>query len=200
MKQPEVSTNSPRPRLRARRWWRELRETGLLVIAIYALVNLASVRFVVEGKSMEPTFHTGEVILVSRLHYMFDEPQRGDIAVFNPPNPRPDEPPYIKRVIGLPGEQIEIRDQQIFIDNVLMQEPYINEPCSATDCPDGNWLLGPNEYFLMGDNRNHSLDSREFLTPVTRERIIGEALVRYWPPSAWGIVTRIRYPDNVNPP
>lgn len=200
MEQAAPSNNLPRPHLRARGWGREIRETVLLIAAIYALVNLATVRFIVDGPSMQPNFHTDEVIVVSRLHYMFGDPQRGDIAVFNPPDQGSDEPPYIKRVIGLPGDTIEIRDQQVFVNSVQMNEPYINEACRVDRCPDESWSLGSNEYFLMGDNRNHSQDSRVFRTPVTRDRIIGEALVRYWPPQAWGIITRIRYPEGVNPP
>jgi signal peptidase I len=200
VEQVAPSNNLPRPHLRARGWGREIRETLLLIAAIYALVNLATVRFIVDGPSMQPNFHTDEVIVVSRLNYMFGDPQRGDVAVFNPPNQSADEPPYIKRVIGVPGDTIEIRDQRVFVNGVQMEEPYINEACRADRCPDKIWSLGANEYFMMGDNRNHSQDSRAFSTPVTRERIIGEALVRYWPPAAWGIVSRIRYPEGVNPP
>lgn len=174
---------------------REILETLLLIAAIYALVNLATVRFVVEGPSMQPNFHTSQVLMISRVNYMFSDPQRGEIVVFNPPNQSPDEPPYIKRVIGLPGDLVEIRNTKVYINGRELNEPYINEPCTATNCRDESWQLGPNEYFMMGDNRNHSQDSRR-IGPITRDRIIGEALIRYWPPSDWGIVSHIRYPDN----
>lgn len=196
----EVSVTAitlPRPRLRSRGLIREILDTIILIGAIYAIVNLASVRFIVEGPSMQPNFFTGQVLVVSRVNYLLDEPARGDIVVFNPPNQSPDEPPYIKRVIGRPGDMVEIRDTSVYVNNQLLDEPYINEPCRETRCPDNTWQLGPNQYFVMGDNRNHSSDSRAF-GPITLDRVIGEALVRYWPPQAWGIVSRIAYPEESN--
>jgi signal peptidase I len=184
-----------RPALRLRGLGREVLETVILIGAIYALVNLATVRFIVEGPSMQPTFHTGQVLMISRANYLFANPHRGEIVVFNAPDKPADEPPYIKRVIGLPGETVEIRDQQVYIDGKRLNEPYINEPCQPSHCPDRTWQLGANEYFVMGDNRNHSQDSRSF-SQVKRERIIGEALVRYWKPEDWGLLHQIRYPDN----
>lgn len=188
-----------RPTLHRRGFLREALETIVLVAAIYALVNLASVRFIVEGPSMQPNFETGQVLVVSRVNYLLGDPQRGEIIVFNPPGQSPEDPPYIKRVIGLPGETVEIRDTNVYINGVKLEEPYINEPCSEDRCPDKTWELGANEYFMMGDNRNHSSDSRVFSTPVTRDRIIGEALIRYWPPEDWALVSHIRYPEGVNP-
>jgi len=185
----------PRPKLQRRSFVREILDTLVLIGAIYALVNLASVRFIVEGPSMQPNFHTGEFLIVGRVNYLFGDPQRGDIIVFHPPGKPADEPPYIKRVIGLPGETVEIRDTQVYVNGVELNEPYINEPCLPTRCTDEAWELGPDEYFMMGDNRNHSSDSRVF-GPVNRSSIIGEAVIRYWPPSDWGIVTKIAYPGD----
>ncbi len=193
--QTEAAPLLKRPALRLRGFGREFLETIVLIGAIYALVNLATVRFIVEGPSMQPNFHTGQVLMVSRVNYLLGNPERGQIVVFNPPNQPPDEPPYIKRVIGLPGDTIEIRDTLVYVNGQQLSEPYINEPCLPTNCRDQEWTLGANEYFMMGDNRNHSSDSRRFGV-VSRDRIIGEALVRYWPPSDWGIVSTIRYPDN----
>jgi signal peptidase I len=184
-----------RPTLKRRGFLREILETIFLVAAIYALVNLATVRFVVEGPSMQPNFHTGQVLMISRVNYLFANPARGEVAVFNPPNEPPDEPPYIKRVIGLPGETVEIRNTEVFINGQQLYEPYINEPCLPSSCRDNVWQLGPNEYFFMGDNRNHSQDSRSF-GPVAREAIIGETVIRYWPISDVGFVGHIRFPDD----
>jgi signal peptidase I len=188
-----------RPMLHLRGFRREIIETILLIGAIYALVNLASVRFIVEGPSMQPNFHTGQVLVVSRVNYMLGNPQRGDVVVFNPPNVSAEDPPYIKRVIGLPGETVEIRDTRVYINGIELNEPYINEPCTPTSCRNQIWILGSDEYFMMGDNRNHSQDSR-FFNQVKRERIIGAALIRYWPPSDWGIVNRIAYPGEPTVP
>jgi signal peptidase I len=185
----------PRPRLHRRGFLRELIDTVVLIGAIYALVNLASVRFIVEGPSMQPNFETGQFLIVSRINYLLGEPQRGDIVVFHPPGKPSDEPPYIKRVIGLPGETVEIRNAHVYINGIELSEPYINEPCIPARCEDQTWELGSDEFFVMGDNRNHSSDSRAF-GPVKHDTVIGEALVRYWPPKDWGIVSQIAFPGD----
>lgn len=192
--QPLANTFTlPRPTLRTGSLWRELLDTLILIAAIYTLVNLASGRYVVDGASMAPNFATGQVLIVSRVHYLLSDPQRGDIVVFHPPGRPTSESPYIKRVIGMPGDTVEIRDQLVYVNGEQLDEPYINEPCGSS-CRDNIWQLGANEYFVMGDNRNHSSDSRGFRTPVTRKDIIGTAFVRYWPPQDWGIVSHIAYP------
>ena len=183
-----------RPTLRRAGFLREIIDTLILIGAIYALVNLATVRFFIDGPSMQPNFHASEFLVVSRLSYLLGEPEHGDVAVFDAPEARPDDPPLIKRVIGMPGDTVEIRDQQVYVNGAALNETYINEPCSESMCRDDSWTLGPNEYFFMGDNRNNSRDSRRF-GPVQREHVVGEALVRYWPPSEWGIVEHFRYPD-----
>jgi signal peptidase I len=190
-----TSDSLPRPRLQNQgimNLLREVVETVVLVAAIYALVNLLTARFIVEGPSMQPNFFTGQFVIVSRLNYMLSEPTHGDVVVFHYPN-NPEED-YIKRVIGVPGDTIEIRDTQVYVNGVLIEEPYINEACNRSSCPDRVYpTLGADEYFVMGDNRNHSSDSRRF-GAVNRRFIVGEALLRYWPPQDWGIVSRIAAP------
>lgn len=185
-----------RPPLRQRtitRFFREIIETLALVVGIFTLVNLATARFVVDGHSMLPNFDTGQWLLISRAHYLLGEPQRGDIVVFH--YPRDPAQDYIKRLIGLPGDTVEIRGTQVLVNGIELQEPYINEACLPAQCPDRMWQLGADEFFLMGDNRNHSSDSRvDSVGVIHRRYIVGEALVRYWPPSAWGIVTDIGFP------
>jgi signal peptidase I len=183
----------PRPSIR--RWdaLREIVELVVLICAIYALVNLATVRFIVQGPSMQNTFYTGQFLIVSRVNYLLGNPQRGDIVVFHYPG-NPDED-YIKRVIGLPGDTVEVRDQHVYVNGVQLNEPYLHEECSQDMCPDESWELGPDDYFVMGDNRNHSSDSRRF-GPVNRRYIVGEVLIRYWPPSDWGIVHQIGFPGD----
>ncbi len=186
--QPAPAETLSRPRLHYRRTISSLREIGetiVLVAVLYALVNLATARFVVDGPSMQPNFYTGQFLIVSRANYLLAEPQRGQIVVFQyPKDPTQD---YIKRVIGLPGDTIEIRDTQVYVNGAMLDEPYINEPCDARHCPDRTWIIGEDEYFVMGDNRNHSSDSRVF-GPVPRQNLIGEALVRYWPPADWNVM------------
>lgn len=186
--QPSQAEPLPRPRLQLTNSLQSVREIGetiLLIVVIYTLVNLASARFIVDGPSMQPNFETGQFVLVSRVNYLVSEPQRGDVVVFKyPGNPQED---YIKRVIGTSGDTVEIRDTQVYVNGVQLDEPYINEPCLPSRCPDNVWELGADEFFVMGDNRNHSSDSRAF-GPVKRDLIIGEALIRYWPPQDWGII------------
>ncbi|MCC6615162.1 MAG: signal peptidase I [Anaerolineae bacterium] len=182
-----------RPRLRRAGWLHELLDTALLIVFVYTLVNLATTRYFIDGPSMQPSFYTGQYVLVSRVPYLVGEPQRGDIVVFNTPGARYDDPSLIKRLIGLPGETVTIRDGQVFVDGIILDEPYIKEECQQNRCRDAEWALGADEFFLMGDNRNNSNDSRYF-GPVPRSNLVGEALVRYWPPSDWGVITRFRFP------
>ncbi len=188
---PEPSTVNPAtlplPRLRRHTMLHEIIETVLLVIAIYTLVNLLTERRIVEGASMQPNFETGEWLIVDRVSYFVGEPQRGDVVILDLPEQEED---LIKRVIGLPGETVEIHDGQVFVNGVQIDEPYI----AASPRYRGSWTLGPTEYFVLGDNRNNSRDSHVF-GPVDREEIIGRAWVIYWPPQDWGIVPRYAYDD-----
>ena len=184
----------PRPQLRRRGFLFEIIETLVLIGSIYALVDLASVRFYVDGPSMEPNFYTGQRVIVSRVNYMVTNPERGEIIVFESPDRPGVDPPLIKRVVGLPGETVEIRETKVYINGQELAEPYINEACNTSRCRDNIWELGADEYFVMGDNRNRSRDSRVF-NAITREHIIGEALIRYWPPQDWDLLYKIRFPE-----
>jgi signal peptidase I len=197
----DIQTAVQQPRLRKQRSFiRELIETILLIAGIYTFVNLATARFVVDGDSMLPNFETDQFIIVSRLSYIIGEPQRGDVVVFHyPENPDRD---FIKRVVGLPGETLSIFGGRVYVNGRLLDEPYIDLPYRETFCtgvryPDScTWLLGPDEYFVLGDNRNHSKDSEDF-GPVAREYIVGRAFVRYWPVADWGMITHWSF-DNRN--
>ncbi|RMG71896.1 MAG: signal peptidase I [Chloroflexi bacterium] len=181
-----------RPNLQRLKALKEFLDILLWVGAIYALVNLATVRFVVQGASMEPTFQNDQLLIVSRLNYVFGNPQRGDIIVFHFPGDTTQD--YIKRVIGLPGETVEIRDTHVYINGEQLIEPYINEPCDPYHCPDRSWMLGDDEYFVMGDNRNHSSDSRsDTVGLISRQYIVGEVLLRYWPLSDFRLITGNNY-------
>lgn len=193
----ELSTapHPPRPSLRNRGLagtFNEAFDTIVWILLLFTIVNLGTARYIVDGISMEPNFHTGEYILVSRASYLIGEPARGDIVVFHyPNNPNQD---YIKRMIGLPGDTVEIRDQQVYVNGEPLNEPYINELCSPASCPNEIWEVPAGSYFVMGDNRNHSSDSRAF-DFVERRFIVGEALVRYAPLNAIGPVIDIAYPN-----
>jgi signal peptidase I len=192
----DIRTGVPQPALRkGRALVRELIETALLIAAIYAFVNLATARFVVDGNSMLPNFTTDQFIIVSRLSYITSDPQRGDVVVFH--YPLLSDRDFIKRVIGLPGETVTILEGRTYIDGKLIDEPYIENFCRAKSC-DGEWTVGPDQVFVLGDNRASSKDSQDF-GPVDRKHIIGRAFVRYWPPSDWGLIQHWTFDGNGAP-
>lgn len=191
---PVVAPVRPRPSLGRFRFMREILGTLIFGVAVFTLLQLAMPQSMVQGQSMEPTFYEGQRLLISRVNYLFDTPDHGDIIVFNSPNPLSDnESPLIKRVIGLPGDVIEIRDTQVYRNGELLdEEGYINAPCRTFKCPDDEWVLGNDEYFVMGDNRNQSRDSRDF-GPVSADLIIGEAIFRFWPLDTLGSVHQFHF-------
>jgi signal peptidase I len=138
---------------------------------------------------MEPSCHTRERVIVDRLTMLLTGPSRGDVVVLDSPT-TPDEL-LIKRVIGLPNENVVIRDGRVYIDGRLLDESYVKEYCTYLSC-NGEWQLGPDEYFVLGDNRSHSLDSHEF-GPVPASSIKGIARVRYWPPDQANLLSAPDY-------
>ena len=163
---------------------RELVETVVLSLVIFLLIRQVVQNYRIESHSMEPNFYEGQFILVNKLAYRFGAPQRGDVIVFhNPSNPDED---YIKRVIGLPGDTVEIYNQNVLINGELLDEPYdMNE--LRPDTYFGPVLLEPDHLFVMGDNRPNSKDSRSF-GQLSSDLIVGKAWVRVWPLSEFGSV------------
>lgn len=181
-----ITTPYPLPALKRVGVLREVINSLFFIVVALVFSELALPRSSIDGPSMEPTLFTGQNLLISRLDYLFGEIKRGDIAVFDPPNAAQEM--LIKRVIGLPGDTIEMRDQEVYLNGEKLDEPYfVNAPCTPMDCPNNAWTLGENEYFFMGDNRNRSNDSRAF-GPITRDRIVGKAIFRYWPLDKFGTV------------
>ncbi len=148
--------------------------------------------FVVEGSSMEPNFHNEEYIVIDKISYRFRPPQRGEVVVLHPPI-QPDQN-YIKRIIGLPGEKISIQDGDVFINGQKIEESYLGtenhktEPLNQRESA----TLGPDEYFVLGDNRSHSSDSREW-GKLPKENIEGRTWVIAYPFSNFQIVTAPKY-------
>ena len=181
----------PRPRLKTPGLLLEIISTLVFVIAVTVLFDLAIPRSLVDGHSMEPTFYGDDRLVVSRVHYLLGEPQRGDIIVFNSLVPSEAERGImlIKRVIGVPGQTVELRHQNVYVDDSPLDERYILEPCriSNSRCRDKIWELGEDEYFVMGDNRNNSKDSRVF-GPVPIQNIVGQVVFRYFPLNSIGLI------------
>jgi signal peptidase I len=171
--------------------FREIVETLLLTVVIFVLVNAITGRFRIDGSSMEPSLHDGEYVIVNRITYRLQPPQRGDVIVFQHEGSRE----FIKRVIGLPGDTVAVQGNHVLVNGVALDEPYIAQPNAYTMEPR---KIGPNEYFVLGDNRNNSSDSHNWGT-VALNTIDGKAWVTYWPPKDWGIVPNYSYAQAKSP-
>jgi signal peptidase I len=188
----------------------EVVETLVLTLLIYLLIhNFVAQPFEVQQNSMVPTIASGEYILIDKLTPRFNGYEYGDIVVFNPPTGTgldTDGIPFIKRVIGLPGDTVSLENGRVFVTRegespVRIEEPYVLKredgstaptECPRVDCP-LEWIVGENEYFVMGDNRPSSQDSRVF-GPVDEELILGRAWLRYFPLDRLGLIERPSYP------
>jgi signal peptidase I len=187
----------------------EMLQTVLLTLVIFLAVRAVVQNFKVEGASMEPTLHSGQYLLINKVGYLrvdgtplawfvkpdpasgggylFGGPQRGDIVVFRSPV-QPDKD-FIKRVIGVPGDTIEIRGGQVYVNDQPIDEPYIRD---RTPYLVPRQTVPPGHYYVLGDNRPNSSDSHVWgLVPA--ENIIGRAWVSYWPPNLWGVVPEPAY-------
>jgi len=217
--EPEPQPQPPPPspgRTRIGRGVRELTETLLLALVIYLGVQTLIPPYAVEGRSMDPTLQDGERLLVNRsvyahfdankllnllpgedradsaVVYPFHPPERGDIVVFYPPVAS--DRPYIKRVIGLPGDRVAIAEGQVWINGEPLAEPYLDG--ARTVCPSRacDLTVPDGEVYLLGDNRNNSSDSRVF-GPVSMDEIVGKAWLANWPPEAFGFIPHVDYAE-----
>lgn len=166
---------------------RELIETLILTLVIFLVIRFAVQNFRIEGFSMEPNFHDGQYLFVNKLVYMLHPPERGDVIVFIPPSNNSRD--FIKRVIGLPGDRVEIRFGTVYVNGEELKESY---PLNAGSYSTGSVVVPPDEYFVLGDNRNYSSDSHSWGT-VSVKKIIGKAWVSYWPPQLMGLVPDYSY-------
>ncbi len=157
-------------------------ETVVLSVLLFAGINTISARIRVDGFSMEPTLRNGEFVIVNKLAYKLGSPAVGDVIVFH--YPRDPSQEYIKRVIGLPGDQVKVSGGQVFVNDKLLEEPYIASPPRYNS----QWEVPAGGLFVLGDNRNNSSDSHNW-GAVPLENIIGKALFVYWPPDQWGFIT-----------
>lgn len=159
---------------------REVAVTLLITLVLFIGLHYSAQAVPLDGPSMQPGLHTNERVLVNSLAYAFHGPQRGDVIVFHPPS-APDER-YIKRVIGLPGDTIVLTPDAVTINGYTLHEPYITPaPMGETENPEPETIkLSESQYFVMGDNRTNSQDSR-FFGPIDSHSIIGEAEFVVWP-------------------
>ncbi len=161
---------------------REVLITIILALIIFFAARATIQTYIVVMTSMEPSFHEGQRLVVNKVVYIFGEPERGDVVVFRAPNQEHDD--FIKRVIALPGDTVEVKNGAVYINGVRLDEPYIKSPPSYNMA---EMKVPEDSYFVLGDNRNNSNDSHYgWLLP--RENIIGKAWLSTWPPDNWGLV------------
>lgn len=160
---------------------------AVIIGLTYFIITFVGQRTTVSGSSMETTLSDGDNLIVDKISYRFKEPERFDIIVF--PYQHAEDTYYIKRIIGLPGETIQIRSGNIYINGELLVEEYGNERMEESGIATEPITLGEDEYFVLGDNRNHSSDSRDPNVGVLkRENLIGKAWIRIWPLSEFGVI------------
>ncbi|MFZ5376904.1 MAG: signal peptidase I [Patescibacteria group bacterium] len=175
-------------------------ETVVIALSIFLVVYLFFLQpHQVNGQSMVPNFQSGEYVLTDKISYKMGNPQRGEVVVFHAPEaarcPKGTGCDFIKRVIALPGETVEVKDNTIFVNGVALNESYIPDDF---EIPAGAFTkgvsvtMGPDEYFVCGDNRPYSSDSRAW-GPINKSHIVGRAFFRYWPPSVVGQIKTATY-------
>jgi signal peptidase I len=183
----------------------ELLETLLLTLVIFMVIQaFVAQPYQVQQPSMENTLMPDQYVLVDKLTPHFADFQRGDIIVFSPPAGWAQDAngtPYIKRVIAVAGETVDVHGGHVYVDGTVLVEPYVYEG-QSTDMPDGSsktWKLGPDQLFVMGDHRQVSQDSRNF-GPIDKSSVIGRAWLRYWPASQFGLIPPGKQPSSSGSP
>ncbi len=174
----------PQTKTKIVRFLVDIVETLVFSLLLFAGINALTARIRVDGMSMEPTLHSGEFVIVNRIAYRFGQPAIGDVIVFLFPRDPTQE--YIKRVIGLPGDEVVISNSQVQVNGQALTEPYIAAPPKY----ESQWTVPEGSLFVLGDNRNNSSDSHTW-GPVPLENVIGKAVFVYWPPVEWGVVEHI---------
>ncbi|MBT3339269.1 MAG: signal peptidase I [Anaerolineae bacterium] len=163
----------------------DLFETVILSVVLFLGINALTARVLVEGFSMRPTLDNGQYVLVSKMAFRSEIPEYGDIIVFHfPVDPDQD---FIKRVIGLPGDDVYIINGQVMVNGQSLNEPYI----AASPQYVGEWIVPKGQIFVLGDNRNNSSDSHSW-GAVPMENVIGKAIVVYWPPPDWDVIEHVQ--------
>jgi signal peptidase I len=206
---PAVTTPTPEPtpRRRSLGCLIEIVETVVLTLILFVLIqNFVAQPFQVRQPSMMNTIQDGQYVLVDRLTPRFDPYHRGDIIVFTPP-PNAESPggqPFIKRVIGVAGDTVDLRDGKVFVNGIALVEPYLfavdgtAQPTLPESGQPPPWTVEPGELFVMGDHREVSSDSRSF-GPIQVSSVIGRAWIRYWPLDTFSILPTAKHPELASP-
>ena len=171
----------------------EIIEIVVFAVSIFLFLYLLVLQpHKIKGSSMEPNFHDGEYLLTDKISYRFNQPKRGDVVVFKAPPDYKEE--FIKRIVGLPGETISIHENHVYINGKIFEESYLPSDAitqNGSFLKEGQEVTVPkNSYFVLGDNRSHSLDSRRFGF-VNQDKIAGKTWFIYWPPAEVGIVKNV---------
>jgi signal peptidase I len=196
-----VNKSNESPIARVKTWWKRPKSKAqeyietfgvALALAFFVRGTVAEARYI-PSESMVPTLLVGDRLIVEKISYHFEHPQRGDVVVFNPPAKADGGGnAFIKRIIGLPGDKMDIRGGKVYVNGLALKEPYIED---APAYPDPNWasigmpggVVPKGHLFMMGDNRNNSADSHIWGPEPTKD-IIGRAVFRFWPPNRIGLV------------
>ena len=178
----------------------ELLETFLLTLVIFLVIQtFVAQPYQIQQPSMEDTLMPDQYVLVDKLTPHFDDYHRGDIVVFSPPSGWAQDAsatPFIKRVIGVAGDTVDIHGGHVYVNSDQQTEPYVFEG-QTTDMPDQGsqtWVIKPGQLFVMGDHRQESQDSRDF-GPIDKSSVIGRAWIRYWPVGQFGLIPQAKQPS-----
>ena len=177
----QIDENGPR---RFRRTLVDALETIVLSLVLFLGINAVSARIRIESVSMQPTLLAGDFVIVNKVAYQLGSPSRGDVIIFHYP-PDPKREPYIKRIIGLPGDTVQVIDGNVLVNGDSLTESYISAPPQYQ----GEWVVPQDSLFVLGDNRNSSSDSHQWgMVPLAN--VIGKAELVYWPPTEWKLLNQ----------
>jgi signal peptidase I len=178
----------------------EIVETIVLTVVIFFVFqHFIAQPYQIEQVSMENTVQPGQYVLVDKLSPHWSDYKRGEIIVFNPPPGFSEDDgqniPFIKRVIGVAGDVVEVKDNAVYVNGAKLDEPYVYDGQSTTPLnSQSRWVVPADELFVLGDHREQSQDSRVF-GPIPKSSVIGRAWLRYWPAGDFGILSSASYPN-----
>jgi signal peptidase I len=178
---PNIITKEENP------WAEILKTIGMAAVLSFGIRTFVAEARYIPSSSMEPTLQINDRLIIEKMSYRFHQPERGDVVVFNATEALQAEhfnDAFIKRIIGLPGDEVKVRNGQVIVNNEVLREAYIKE---APQYDYGPVIVPEDQYLVLGDNRNNSYDSH-YWGFVPRNKFIGRASVRFWPPDRMGLI------------